>query len=326
MRVLSGIQPTGSLHLGNYYGAIKQHLELQEQHDCFYFIANYHALTTIHDADRLRELSREVALGYLALGLDPQRVTFFLQSDVPQLTELMWILATVTGKGLLERAHAYKDKIAKGIMPSMGLFNYPILMAADILIYRSQLVPVGQDQLQHIEMAQDMAGYFNKTYGCEVFVRPEPRLNEAAVVPGIDGQKMSASYGNTIELFGEPEAVRRRIMSIKTDSTPVEQPKDPQRCTVYALLSLMASGAEAAEWARRYREGGLAYSQAKRRVAELHEQTFGPARARRAELAADRDYVEDVLAEGGKKARAVAEEVMEEVRRACGLGLGRGGG
>jgi len=262
MRVLSGVQPSGALHLGNYFGAMKQHIELQAEHDCFYFIANLHALTTIQDAERLRKLTLDVALDYLAMGLDPQRVTFFRQSDVPEVTELAWILSTVTGKGLLERAHSFKDKMAKGLPVSMGLFCYPLLMAADILIYRSHLVPVGKDQVQHIEMTQDMAGYFNQTYR-EVFVRPEARLNETPVVPGVDGQKMSKSYGNTIDLFGDPKEVRKRIMSIKTDSTPVEQPKDPEKCNVFALLRLLAEPAEVQEWERRYRAGGMGYGEAK---------------------------------------------------------------
>jgi tryptophanyl-tRNA synthetase len=323
VRVLSGIQPSGKLHLGNYFGAMKQHLELQHEHECFYFIANYHALTSVQDARLLEELTHEVAVAYLALGLDPNKAVFFRQSDVPQVTELSWILATVTGKGLLERAHSYKDKIAKGIMPSMGLFNYPILMAADILIYRSQLVPVGQDQVQHIEMTQDIAGYFNSTYGCELLVRPEPKLNDAAVVAGTNGQKMSKSYDNTIEIFAEPKVARQQIMSIKTDSTPVAAPKDPAKCNVYALLRLMASPAEAAEWAERYRKGGVSYAEVKKRLCELHEELFGAARSRRAELVKDTGHVQDVLREGGRKARAVAEELMQQVRRTCGLVIDR---
>jgi len=318
MRVLSGVQPSGALHLGNYFGAMKQHIELQAEHDCFYFIANLHALTTIQDAERLRKLTLDVALDYLAMGLDPQRVTFFRQSDVPEVTELAWILSTVTGKGLLERAHSFKDKMAKGLPVSMGLFCYPLLMAADILIYRSHLVPVGKDQVQHIEMTQDMAGYFNQTYR-EVFVRPEARLNETPVVPGVDGQKMSKSYGNTIDLFGDPKEVRKRIMSIKTDSTPVEQPKDPEKCNVFALLRLLAEPAEVQEWERRYRAGGMGYGEAKTRLAELYEQRFGPARKRRAQWAARPDDVEDILRTSARRARAVAQEVMDDVRSACGI-------
>ena len=318
MRILSGIQPSGTLHLGNYFGAMKQHIELQDEHECFYFVANYHTLTTIQDPDRLRELTRDVALDYLAMGLDPDKVNLFRQSDIPEVTELAWVLGTVTGKGLLDRATSYKDKLARGLRSSMGLYCYPLLMAADILIYRSDLVPVGKDQVQHIEMTQDMAGYFNNTFR-EVFVRPEPRLNEAPVVPGLDGQKMSKSYNNTIELFGEPKPTRKKIMSIKTDSTPVEAPKDPQQCNLFALLKLLAPPTEAAEWERRYRAGGLGYGEAKQRLAELYEQTFGPRREQRAQWAARPDDVEDILRAGARRARTVAQEVMADVRDACGI-------
>ncbi len=318
MRVLSGIQPSGALHLGNYFGAMKQHIELQEQHECFYFIANYHSMTTVQDADRLRELTRNVAIDYLAMGLDPQKAIFFRQSDIPEVTELAWILSTVTGKGLLERAHSFKDKVAKGITVSMGLFFYPLLMAADILIYRSDVVPVGRDQVQHIEMTQDMAGYFNQTYR-EVFVRPEPRFNEAPVVPGVDGQKMSKSYGNAIDLFGPSKVIRKRIMSIKTDSTPVEDPKNPETCNVFALLKLMAGPDELAEWEQRYRAGGMGYGDAKKRLAELYEERFGARRAIREDWAGRPDDVEDILRDGAARARAVAAEVMDDVRDACGI-------
>jgi tryptophanyl-tRNA synthetase len=315
---LSGIQSSGTLHLGNYLGAIKKHIELQEQHECFYFVANYHALTTVQDAGRLRQLTTDVAIDYLTLGLDPSKATLFRHSDVPEVTELTWILATVTGKGLLERAHSFKDKTAKGLPVSMGLFCYPILMAADILIYRSDLVPVGQDQVQHIEMTQDMAGYFNNIYG-EVFVRPEPLLGQAPVVPGIDGQKMSKSYDNIIELFGPPKVIKKKIMSIKTDSTPVEAPKDPENCNVFALLKLLADPQEVQQWEQRYRAGGLGYGEVKKRLAELYEAFVGPRREKRAEWAARRDDVEDILRAGAARARAVAQEVMAEVRAACGI-------
>lgn len=318
MRVLSGIQPSGVLHLGNYFGAMKQHIELQHEHECFYFIANYHSLTTVQDADRLRALTRDVAIDYLAMGLDPRKATFFRQSDVPEVTELAWILSTVTGRGLLERAHSFKDKTAKGLPVTMGLFCYPLLMAADILIYRSHLVPVGRDQVQHIEMTQDMAGYFNQTYR-PVFVRPEPRLNEAPVVPGLDGQKMSKSYGNIIELFGEAKAMKKKIMAIKTDSTPVEQPKHPETCNVFALLKLLAEPAELAQWEQRYRAGGMGYGEAKKRLVELYEERFGSRREIRAQWLARPDDVEDILRGGARRARAVAEEVMAEVRDACGI-------
>ena len=320
MRVLSGIQPSGKLHLGNYLGAMKQHLALpREGCECFYFIANYHSLTTVQDADRLRDLTRDVAMDYLALGLDPERALLFRQSDVPEVTELTWILATVTGKGLLDRATSYKDKIAQGIRPSMGLYSYPILMAADILIYRSTVVPVGRDQLQHIEMAQDMAGYFNHTYGKDVLVRPEAQLDAGAMIPGIDGRKMSKSYGNTIELFEAPKSARKKIMAIKTDSKTVEEPKDPSTCNVWALLRHFVNHAELGEWIDKYKKGGVGYGEVKKRLAVRFEEQFGPARERRAALSDRPDDVEDVLASSAVKARAVAVEVMDDVRHACGL-------
>ena len=319
MRVLSGIQPSGKLHLGNYFGAMKQHIALQEEHECFFFIANFHALTTIQNPAELQALTLDVALDYVALGLDPNKAALFRQSDVPEVTELTWILATVTGKGLMERAHSYKDKITKGVQPSMGLFNYPILMASDILIYRPNAVPVGKDQVQHIEMTQDMAGHFNNTYKCDVLVRPEPLLGEAPFVPGIDGQKMSKSYGNHIELFDDPKIVKKRIMSIKTDSTPVEAPKNPDNCNAFAILKLLADEAEAADWAKRYRAGGVGYGDVKKRIVELFEQEFGPARERRAELAARPQEMEDILVAGAQRARKEAQETMKLVREACGL-------
>ncbi|UCF32841.1 MAG: tryptophan--tRNA ligase [Phycisphaerales bacterium] len=319
MRVLSGIQPTGKLHLGNYLGAMKQHIEAQEENECLFFIANYHSLTSIQEPERLRELTRDVAIDYLAFGLDPNKASLFRQSDIPEVTELTWILSTVTGRGLLERAHSYKDKVARGLPASMGLFCYPVLMAADILIYRSDVVPVGKDQVQHIEMAQDMAGYFNNTFNCNALKRPEPRLNRAMVVPGVDGQKMSKSYGNTIPLFEAAKATRKIIMSIKTDSKTVQEPKDPDSCTVFALYSLLADPAEVAELDRRYRAGGMGYGEAKTMLADRAERVLGPARERREQLVKDPDFVEDVLRRGAGKARSIAREVMAGVREACGL-------
>ncbi|MHC5110561.1 MAG: tryptophan--tRNA ligase [Planctomycetota bacterium] len=319
MRVLSGIQSNGKLHLGNFLGAMTQYKQLQEEHDGFFFIANYHALTTIQDADLLVQYSRDVALDYLAIGLDPEKCNLFRQSDVPEVAELTWILSTVTGKGLLERATSYKDKIARNIASSMGLFCYPILMAADILIYRSDFVPVGKDQKQHVEMAADMAGYFNQAYGREVLKKPEIRLNKAMIVPGIDGQKMSKSYGNTIELFDSPKKTRKRIMAIKTDSTPVEDPKDPANCNVMNIYRLMAEPDEIEAMEGRYRAGGMGYGESKQALADVFERVLGPAREKRAQLAADPDFVEDVLATCGRRARAVAMEVMADVRDACGL-------
>ncbi|MEK6675061.1 MAG: tryptophan--tRNA ligase [Planctomycetota bacterium] len=319
MRVLSGIQSSGKLHLGNYLGAMKQHIELQHDHDCFFFIANYHALTTVTDPNLQREYTVDVALDYLALGLDPNKAAIFRQSDVPEVTELAWILSTVTGKGLLERATSYKDKTNKGIQPTMGLFTYPILMAADILIYRSDVVPVGKDQVQHIEMAQDMAGYFNSTFGKEILKRPEARLNEALIVPGLDGQKMSKSYGNTINLFDSAKETQKRVMSIKTDSTPVEAPKDSNTCNVFALYKLMANPTEVAELEQAYRKGGMGYGDAKKRLAIVIEHVLGPARENRLKLAADPDTVEDILTTSARRARAEARKTMADVREVCGL-------
>jgi tryptophanyl-tRNA synthetase len=318
-RILSGVQPSGKLHLGNYFGAIRQHIELQEQGECFFFIADYHALTTIQDRAVLAQNVLDVALDYLALGLDPQRVVFFRQSDVPEVTELAWILATVTGMGLLERAHSYKDKIEQGLRPSVGLFTYPILMAADILIYRSHLVPVGQDQVQHIEMTRDMAGYFNQTYG-EIFPLPTFQLGRAPKVPGTDGRKMSKSYGNTIDLFAEGKALRKQVMGIVTDSTPLEAPKDPAKCNVFQLYSLFATEQECADLAAKYRAGGLGYGTAKEMLLEKINEHFGPARQRRKELAAEPDRVQEVLRQGAEKARAEARATMNLVREAVGLG------
>jgi len=298
---------------------MRQHIEGQDEFESFIFIANYHALTTIQDAALLRQLTHDVALDYLALGLDPTKATLFRQSDVPEVCELAWILSTVTGKGLLERAVSYKDKIAKGLPSSMGLFSYPILQAADILIYRSELVPVGRDQVQHIEMTADMAGHFHNTYKCQVFVIPQPKLNEAAIVPGIDGEKMSKSYGNTIDLFEDAKSARKKIMSIKTDSTPVDQPKNPDTCNVFALLRLFATPQETADWADRYRRGGMGYGDAKKRLAELFEERFAPPRDKRAALARDSSFADDVLRKGGRRARAIAQSVMEDVRQACGI-------
>ena len=318
-RVLSGSQPSGKLHVGNYFGAMSQHIAGQDEFESYIFIANYHALNTIQDPKLLRQLTLDIALDYLALGLDPNKACLYRQSDVPEVTELTWILSTVTGKGLLERAVSYKDKVAKGQAASMGLFCYPVLQAADILIVGSDFVPVGKDQVQHIEMTADMAGYFNNTYGVEVLKLPAAKLNDAAVVPGLDGEKMSKSYGNAIELFDTPKNVKKRIMSIKTDSAAVEDTKDPDTCNVFALLRLFASPEETAEWATRYRAGGMGYGDAKKRVAELFEERFGPAREKREQLVKDASYVEDVLSAGGLKARAEGQTLMARVREACGI-------
>jgi tryptophanyl-tRNA synthetase len=319
MRVLSGIQPSGRPHLGNYFGALRQYVALQEGNEPFYFIASYHALTAVQQADLLREYTVGVALDFLALGLDPQKSALFAQQDVPEVTELAWILSCVTPMGLLERATSYKDKVAQGISPNHGLFAYPVLQAADILIYLSDLVPVGQDQKQHLEMTRDIAGKFNQQFG-EVFVLPEPYiLDSSAVVPGIDGRKMSKSYGNEIGIFDEGSVLKKKIMSIVTDSTPVEEPKDPATSTPFLLLSLVASPEETAEWEARYKAGGMGYGEVKKRLLELIDRHFAPFRERRRELEADTDYVNDVLREGGRRARTVAQGVMEKVREVTGL-------
>ena len=321
LRILSGIQASGKLHLGNYFGAIKQHIELQEISDAerFYFIADFHALTTVQDAALLRSLIQGVALDYLALGLDPAKSALFRQSDVPEVTELAWMLGAVTGMGLLERAHSYKDKLAKGIRPSVGLFYYPVLMAADILIYKSNLVPVGQDQVQHIEMTQDMAQSFNHAFKREVFVRPEAKLNQTAKVPGVDGAKMSKSYGNTIDLQAEGKELKKTVMAIQTDSTPVEAPKDPEACNVYALYTLFASENEKQTMAGRYRAGGMGYGEAKKQLLEKIETYFAPYRKKRAELLQNLDYVQGVLKAGAERAQRVARQTLEEAKQAAGL-------
>jgi tryptophanyl-tRNA synthetase len=317
-RILSGVQPSGKLHIGNYFGAVKQHIALQDEAQCFYFIADYHALTTTQDPTVLRENTRDVALDYLALGLDPDKAIFFRQSDVPEVCELTWILSTVTNMGLLERAVSYKEKVEKGIEASVGLFTYPVLMASDILIYRSHLVPVGKDQVQHIELTQDMAGKFNRAYG-EVFPIPEYRLDKESKVPGTDGQKMSKSYGNTIDIFAEGKPLQKTVMGIKTDSTPLGSPLNPDTCTVVALYGLFATDAEKAELAARYRVGSIGYGEAKKLLLGKIEAYFAPARERRRQLAKEEDYVEEVLRKGAQKARAEAQATMALVREAVGM-------
>lgn len=319
MRVLSGIQPSGKLHIGNYYGAMRQQLKLQAEHSCFFFIADYHALTSNPAPDEVAGHTLDVALDYLALGLDPEKTVFWRQSDVPEVVELAWLLSCVTPMGLLQRCTSYKDKVAQGLTPNHGLFAYPVLQAADILIFNSDLVPVGADQKQHIEVTRDVAGRFNNAYG-EVFTIPiEHIIESVAVVPGVDGRKMSKSYGNTIGMF-EPEGkVKKKIMKIVTDSIPVEEPKDPDKCNVFALLKLVASGEELSEWDSRYRSGGMGYGQAKKRLAELVIDYFKPFRAKRTELENNPDYVKGVLADGAERARAVASETLEKARQAVGL-------
>jgi tryptophanyl-tRNA synthetase len=317
-RILSGVQSSGKLHLGNYFGAVKQHIALQDEGVCFYFIADYHSMTTVQDAEMRRGLVHDAAVDYLALGLDPAKAAFFRQSDVPEVCELTWIFATVTNMGLMERAVSYKDKVEKGIEASVGLFTYPILMAADILIYRSNLVPVGQDQVQHIEMTADIAGKFNRAYK-EIFPIPSARLDRGAKVPGTDGQKMSKSYGNTIDIFAEGKPLEKSVMGIKTDSTPMGQPLNPETCTVFTIYSLMASDAERDALAADYRSGKIGYGGAKKLLKTKIDEYFGPFREKHKELAKDVGYVEDVLREGAKKARAEAQETMALVREAVGM-------
>src|SRR6516225_1561878 len=318
LRILSGVQPSGKLHVGNYFGAIKQHIAHQQESDCFYFIADYHALTTIQDPAVLRENVLGVAMDYLALGLDPAKAAFYRQSDLPEVTELTWILACVTNMGLLERAVSYKEKIEKGIDASVGLFTYPVLMASDILIYRSHLVPVGKDQVQYLEMTRDIAGRFNDRFG-EVFPIPDVRLDKESKVIGTDGQKMSKSYGNTVEIFAEGKPLQKVIMGIQTDSTPVEAPKDPTKCNVFALYSLFASDEEKEALAARYRAGGMGYGEAKKMLLEKINTYFAPARERRKQLAADPEYVEGILRAGARRARAEAQATMALVRKAVGM-------
>src|SRR4051794_19690765 len=319
MRILSGIQPSGVLHIGNYFGMMRPAIALQTQGEAFYFVANYHALTSLRDPEALRQHSRQVAIDFLACGLDPERAALFLQTDVPQVTELAWILSTVAPMGLLERAHSYKDKLARGMPASVGLFSYPILMAADILIYENEALPVGKDQKQHIEITRDLATKINETYG-QVFKLPEPRIHAATeTVPGIDGQKMSKSYGNTIDIFGSEKETKKRVMSIVTDSQPVESPKDPKSSTIFHLYSLFASERELDEMRDRFEKGGTGYGDFKKQLFEKLWVYFEPMRKRRDEIMADKSYVDDVLKRGAERANRIADQVMKRVRRATGL-------
>ncbi|WP_044889187.1 tryptophan--tRNA ligase [Myxococcus hansupus] len=347
MRILSGVQSSGRLHLGNYYGALRQFVQLQDEGEGYYFIANLHALTTVRDPKAALDLTREAAMAYLALGLDPKKAVLFRQSDVREVLELYWILGSVTPHAHLERAHSYKDKVAKGISPDFGLFAYPVLMAADILLYSADFVPVGKDQIQHIEFARDWAVKFNTQYvpgydpadpeGKErghsrgILKLPEARIQEATqTVPGVDGQKMSKSYGNTIELFGDEKEIKKRIMSIKTDSTPVDAPKPvPQQpattpglvsdAPLYDLLKLMLPESDFAEVDATWKAGGKGYGDYKKKLLEAYHATFGPARQRYAELAADPGEVERILQDGANRARAEASRLMTQVRKAVGI-------
>jgi tryptophanyl-tRNA synthetase len=320
LTILSGIQPSGNLHLGNFFGAVQQYLEFIAQgHRCFYFLANYHALTSLRDPNRLLQLTHSAAMDYLALGLDPERCAIYRQSDLPEVCELQWILTTVTPMGLLERCHAYKDKVQQGLSADHGLFAYPVLQAADILIVKANRVPVGQDQKQHIEVTRDIAQYFNVAYG-ETLTIPEPFIPEhVAIVPGRDGRKMSKSYNNTIELFASDEEVRGQIFSIATDSATVAEPKDPDRSNLFAILKLFCTPESASEWADRFRRGGLGYREVKQAIFDKFLERFGPARRRRRELEKEPDYVEHVLVQGAELARAAGRPLLRSVREAVGI-------
>ena len=319
MRILSGIQPSGALHIGNYFGMMKPAVALQTDGEALYFIADYHALTSVRDPEVLRQNSRRVAVDFLASGLDPDGAALFRHSDVPQVTELAWILSTVAPMGLLERATSYKDKLARGLPATVGLFSYPILMAADILIYDSDVVPVGKDQKQHIEITRDLAVKMNEAFGT-IFKLPEARIKAATeTVPGIDGQKMSKSYGNNIDIFGDEKEMRKRVMSIVTDSTPVEAPKDPAKSTIFKLYSLVASKDEIAAMREKFLKGGTGYGDFKKQLFEKLWEYFAPMRKRREEILSDKSYIDDVLEKGATRANEIADKVMKRVREAVGL-------
>jgi tryptophanyl-tRNA synthetase len=319
MRVLSGIQPTGRFHWGNYFGAIRQYIDLQHGNEAYYFIANLHALTTIRDRETLRENTVEAAIDLLALGLNPERATLFVQSDVPEVSELCWLLMTGAPMGLLERCHAYKEKKAKGITADAGLFTYPVLMAADILAYDADVVPVGEDQVQHIEVCRDLARSFNHLFG-EVFVIPRAKVVEtAAKVPGTDGEKMSKSYDNTIEIFEEPKAMRKKVMRIVTDSRPMEEPKEPETDHLYQLYSLFVGDEPRRAMAARYRAGGFGYGEVKKALADAADEFFGEARATREQLVAHPERLREILGDGAQRARAKAGEVLRRAQEACGV-------
>ena len=319
MRILSGIQPSGTLHLGNYFGMMRPAIELQEKGEAFYFIADYHSMTSLFDANERRKNSLDVALDFLACGLDPKKSVFFKQSDVPEVTELAWLLTTLTPMAMLENCHSYKDKIARGLSPNHGIFAYPVLMAADILIYDSNIVPVGKDQKQHVEVTRDVAIKFNSTYG-ETFVIPKEQIQEStAVVPGIDGEKMSKSYGNTIEIFGDEKAIRKKVMAIKMDSRQPADPKpDADQNLAIQLLKVIDAGT-GKEYEEKLRAGGLGYGDLKKKLFEVYWEHFAAARAKRADLAANMGYVNGVLKDGAARARALAQKVLHRARKASGL-------
>lgn len=319
MRILSGIQPSGSLHLGNYFGMMKKMIEYQEQEELFCFIANYHAMTSVPDGKALAQGTLEAAANFLALGMDPEKSVFWVQSDVPEVQELAWALSNFTPMGLLERCHSYKDKVARGLQANHGLFAYPVLMTADILLFQSDKVPVGKDQKQHIEVARDIALKFNNEYG-EIFTIPEPDIDdEVATVPGLDGQKMSKSYGNTIDLFQEEKALRKQVMRIVTDPTPVEEPKDPDNCNVFQIYRLFLDQPAEQALRLRYLAGGLGYGEVKQELFETVRDRFAPFAARRQEWLADSDGLRRTLAAGADKARQAAHKILRKVRKKTGL-------
>jgi len=319
MRYLSGIQPSGDFHIGNYFGMMKRMIEMQDKSDLFAFIVNFHALTSVSAPKRLKQGTEKAILDYLALGLDPDKCTFWLQSNVPEVTELAWILSCVTPHGLLERAHSYKDKVAKGISPNLGLFTYPVLMTADILAYNAEVIPVGKDQKQHVEMARDIAVKFNNHYG-ETFVVPKEEINkEVATVPGVDGQKMSKSYNNYIEIFAPENVIKKKVMSIKTDSTTVEDPKDPDTCNIFALYKLFANETELVEMRQKYEAGGMGYGDAKKILLEKILNYFAPFKAKRAELENNKAEIQKIMQKGAQKARDIASPILETVRKRVGL-------
>ena len=319
MKILSGIQPSGQLHIGNYFGMMLPMIRNMEKGELYAFIVNLHALTSVHDQEKLAMGTLEAAADFIALGLDPDRCIFWVQGDVPEVTELTWVLSTLTSMGLLERCHSYKDKVAKGIAPSHGLFSYPVLMAADILLYQAEIVPVGKDQKQHLEVARDIGIRFNHIFG-ETFIIPEPAIEESvATVPGIDGQKMSKSYNNTIPIFLEGKQLKKAVMAIQTDSTPVEEPKDPDACNLYNIFKLFAPADRLAEVRKLYVEGGAAYGYIKMELVDLIGDYFKEAREKRAELLQDTESLKKILAKGAQKAREKAAPTLELVRQRVGL-------
>ncbi len=319
MKILSGIQPSGQLHIGNYFGMMKTMISNMEKSDLYVFIVDLHALTSVHDRDKLATGTLEAAADFLALGLDPDKCTFWVQSDVPEVCELAWILSTLTPMGLMERCHSYKEKVAKGIDASHGLFSYPVLMAADILLYQADRVPVGKDQKQHLEVARDIAQKFNNNFG-ETFVVPEPAISEkTATVPGLDGQKMSKSYGNTIPIFLEGKPLKKKVMAIATDATPVEDPKDPEHCNLFAMFKLFADAQRVQEVRELYVNGGAAYGYIKLELLDLISDYYAGARQKKAEYLSDPDMLRGILRKGADRAREKATVTLDLVRDRVGL-------